>query len=66
MLSQWLDIPSIGIRNFLLPYIVRKPAELDTFFVNDLWKTLDLRHMNSLGQISIADMVIACDRLCFD
>lgn len=34
LLSQWLDVPEISIRNWYLPHLMQHPAEVPYLFTN--------------------------------
>ena len=57
LISQWLDVPEINIRNFYLPHLMKKPQDVPTLFMN--WADdVDPRHMNSNGHRATGECVI--------
>ncbi|CAD6578859.1 MAG: CAP64 protein product - [Cyphobasidiales sp. Tagirdzhanova-0007] len=65
LISQWLDVPEINIRNFYLPHLMLHPDHTPVLFRN--WADdVDIRHINSIGHKAAADMVIGYlrEQLC--
>lgn len=54
LISQWLDVPEINIRNFYIPHLMNKPDDMPFLFKN--WADeVDIRHMNSNGHRATAE-----------
>ncbi|KAM0749799.1 hypothetical protein T439DRAFT_326695 [Meredithblackwellia eburnea MCA 4105] len=57
LLSQYFDIPMIGIRNFLLPHLLDNPDKTAVFFSRDQNDNTDLRHIGDLSHKALGDML---------
>jgi hypothetical protein len=55
LLTQWLDIPEINLRNFMIPHLMQHPEDVSAMFGEP--PKQDLRHMNSLGHRTLAECV---------
>ncbi|KAK4702557.1 hypothetical protein P7C70_g3666, partial [Phenoliferia sp. Uapishka_3] len=56
LMSQWFDIPVIGIRNWILPHLIEHPVEAELFFART-YGELDKRHISELGHRALGDML---------
>ena len=54
LISQWLDVPEISIRNFYIPHLLNNPEQMPLLFKNYA-DTLDTRHMNTNGHRATAE-----------
>ncbi|GAA5852468.1 hypothetical protein JCM9279_003459 [Rhodotorula babjevae] len=55
--SQFFDIPVIGVRNFLLPHVIRNRETAEEIFGLDQGGHRDYRHMGHVGHAAMADML---------
>ncbi|KAK4700626.1 hypothetical protein P7C70_g5618, partial [Phenoliferia sp. Uapishka_3] len=56
VMSNFFDVPMIGNKNYVLPYLLLHPNETERWFFNDRgW--IDTRHMNDRGHRSMGDML---------
>ncbi|KAK9898571.1 hypothetical protein P389DRAFT_167095 [Cystobasidium minutum MCA 4210] len=65
LISQWLDVPEINIRNWMLPHVMKHPEAIPPLYLN-FADDLDIRHVNGKGHRAMGDMVIAYlrEQLC--
>ncbi|KAK4052316.1 hypothetical protein OIO90_004397 [Microbotryomycetes sp. JL221] len=57
MTSQWLDVPVISVRNWLLPQSLKYPDEAHEYFSKDAEGNIDWRHMGHASHRALADML---------
>ncbi|SCV73159.1 BQ2448_7084 [Microbotryum intermedium] len=55
--SAFFDIPVIGIRNWILPHIIKNPDQAELFFSKDWAGTTDLRHIGEESHRALGDMI---------
>lgn len=55
LLSQWLDVPEINIRNWILPHILKNPDMAERHFYNHFAKLFDPRHVNEFGHVAMGE-----------
>lgn len=55
LITQWLDIPEINLRNFMIPHLMLHTEDVSAAF-NEPPKQ-DVRHMNSHGHRILAECV---------
>lgn len=53
LLTQWLDIPEINLRNFMIPHLLQHPDDVPAIFGEK--PKQDTRHMNSHGHRTLAE-----------
>ncbi|KAK4699726.1 hypothetical protein P7C70_g6533, partial [Phenoliferia sp. Uapishka_3] len=56
-MSNYFDVPVIGIRNFLLPHILLHPKDDEAFFYKEGNGHVDTRHINANGHQALGDML---------
>ncbi|KAM0786130.1 hypothetical protein ACM66B_006939 [Microbotryomycetes sp. NB124-2] len=57
MTSQWLDVPVISVRNWLLRQSLLHPDEAINFFSKDASGVVDWRHMSEESHHALSDML---------
>ncbi|KAK4704027.1 hypothetical protein P7C70_g2187, partial [Phenoliferia sp. Uapishka_3] len=56
-MSNFFDIPMIGIRNFLLPHLLLHPNEDEVFFSHTFQGAIDTRHIGQKVHQALGDML---------
>lgn len=54
LVTQWLDIPEINLRNWILPHIFTNKGMVKHHFLN-YFNEVDTRHMNERGQRALGE-----------
>jgi len=65
LITQWLDIPMINMRNFYLPHLMLHPEDSEVIYMS--WADyIDERHINKNGHRAMGDMTVAYlrEQLC--
>ncbi|KAK4699344.1 hypothetical protein P7C70_g6918, partial [Phenoliferia sp. Uapishka_3] len=57
VMSHWHDIPVIGLKDWLLPHVMRHPESLPEFFGIDAWGKTDYRHVGPQSHRALGDML---------
>ncbi|KAI5481658.1 capsular related protein, Esterase, SGNH hydrolase-type domain containing [Pseudohyphozyma bogoriensis] len=57
VMSQYFDVPVVGIRNFLMPHSFIHPDETPKFFSLTMEGDMDTRHISWLGHQAMGDML---------